>query len=132
VRVAADQSLGPRINRDMPDAEPVELELRVKGAPAIHCTGALDKVLPAGQEQLPSAALGYIAGGTLATKMDDPTQTTEPYFEVRIKPHVDEAATALQIGQRVVVRFTLPPKPLAVQWWRSLRQLLQQRFAVQM
>ena len=28
-------------------------------------------------------------------------------------------------GQRVLIRFALPPKPLAAQWWRSIRQLAQ-------
>lgn len=31
-------------------------------------------------------------------------------------------------GQRAVIRFRLPDRPLLVQWWRSLRQLAQRRF----
>jgi hypothetical protein len=30
----------------------------------------------------------------------------------------------------VVVQFQLPPRPLLAQWWRSLRQLGQQRLGI--
>jgi len=36
----------------------------------------------------------------------------------------------LLYGQRVALRVTLPPQPLAVQWYRSLLQLVQRRFHV--
>ena len=114
-------------------------------------------VLPAGTDQLPSQALGYFGGGSVQVDTQDETGTRakEAVFEVRIDPLVEERNAeiladwqkraddlkslgkeappmpdliVLKSGQRVIVRFEAPAKPLAVQWWRSLKQLLQRRF----
>jgi hypothetical protein len=89
--------------------------------------GIIQQVLPAGQERLPSAALGYAVGGPIPTAAEDRqgTKAAERFFEIRIVP--DPGARLLS-GQRVVVRFDTPSKPLIVQWWRSLLQLVQRRF----
>jgi putative peptide zinc metalloprotease protein len=130
VRAVADQTLGPRIGAEVGHGE---VELRVLGRPEVSVTGRIVKVLEAGHQELPSAALGYSVGGTMAVKADDPQgmQAAEPIFEVHIEP-ADGAMEQqmLRPGQRVVVRFTMPPRPLAVQWWRMLRQVMQERFAV--
>ena len=119
------------------------VEIRVKGRPDLKFTGQVMKVLPAGQEQLPSVALGYAAGGSTQTAADDPKgrKATEKFFEIRIgdiKPDIDpedaDSGAALKrrlwSGQRVIVRFELPPKPLAVQFWRAVRQLFLVRFGI--
>ena len=41
-----------------------------------------------------------------------------------------EDSVRLFSGQRVIVRFETPAKPLMAQWWRSLLQLLQRRFNI--
>jgi len=108
--------------------EPIErVEIRLKGRPDIELTGRVIKILPAGQQQLPSAALGYRAGGSIQTAANDPhgTQATERQFELRIIP---EGQVKLLPGQRVIVRLQTPSKPLASQWWRSILQLVQRRF----
>jgi putative peptide zinc metalloprotease protein len=131
VRAVADQSLGPRIEPEIGAGGAVEIRLR--GRPDLIVHGRVRDVLPAGLQRLPSAALGYAAGGLTPVAADDESGMTsaEPFFEVRID--VDEAtgrAGALCSGQRVVVRFEMPARPLAVQWIRSLRQLLQRRFEI--
>ena len=105
------------------------VDIRVQGRPDLELTGHIEKVLPAGQEQLPSAALGYAAGGSIQTAVDDPrgTRSAEQVFEIRIKPDMRSAVRLLP-GQRVVVRFHALSKPLAWQWWRGLLQLVQRRF----
>ncbi len=40
----------------------------------------------------------------------------------------DGRQVKLMTGQRVVVRLSLPAKPLGAQWWRALLQLVQRRF----
>ncbi|MEX2214146.1 MAG: hypothetical protein WD768_08465 [Phycisphaeraceae bacterium] len=114
-------------------------------------------IAPAGHDQLSSQSLGYHAGGSVQVRMDDQsgTKAAEPMFEVKIRPlHAErnaamlaewEAARAkaeslgktpppkpqpivLRSGQRVEVRFEMPAKPLAVQWYLKIRQLLQRRF----
>ncbi len=108
-----------------------QVEICVKGRPDIKGSGRILRILPAGSKQLPSAALGYAAGGAMQTAMDDPkgTKSAERFFEIHVVP--DKTADfKLLSGQRVVVRFETPPKPLLVQWWRSLLQVIQRRFRI--
>jgi putative peptide zinc metalloprotease protein len=107
------------------------VEIRVRNRPDLRLTGRVLKILPAGQEQLPSQALGYAAGGSMATSPGDThgMKAAERFFEIRISPDRDSDVRLLS-GQRVVVRFQKPPKPLAVQLWRSLLQLVQRRFHI--
>jgi putative peptide zinc metalloprotease protein len=104
-------------------------ELRVKGRPASQYTGNIEKVLPFGQQQLPSQALGYAAGGEMITSQDDPDgrKAAERVFEIVVDPDL-QAQKELSPGQIIGLRFTLPPKPLGLQLWRSMRQSLQSRF----
>jgi putative peptide zinc metalloprotease protein len=165
LRVVVDQTLGGRITRDvllaaLEQGREARVEVRVKGRPREWFYGVIrsrEDILPAGTNDLPSAALGYLAGGTTQVKMDDQhgTKTAEPVFEVRIHPlHEERNAELLadwetrakeardlgkpepakperielKSGQRIVVRFEMPARPLAAQWWLELRQMLQQRF----
>jgi hypothetical protein len=94
-------------------------------------TGRIEKIFPAGLEVLPSEALGYAVGGNMPTVAQDPSgkKAAEQFFEIRIRPNPDSSVRLLS-GQRVVVRIQLPSKPLAAQWWRSVRQLFQRRFHI--
>jgi len=93
--------------------------------------GRIEKILPAGQEVLPSEALGYAVGGSMPTLIQDPSglKTAEQFFEIRIRP-APESPVRLLSGQRVVVRIQMPSKPIAIQWWQSARQLFQRRFHI--
>jgi putative peptide zinc metalloprotease protein len=108
-----------------------QLEIRVKGRPDVLLTGQIEKIFPAGQEVLPSEALGYAVGGAMPTKSQDPrgTKAAEKFFEIRIRPDSDSSIRLLT-GQRVVIRIQLRSKPLIAQWWLSLRQLFQRRFHI--
>ncbi len=108
-----------------------QVEIRVKGQPKLLLTGEIEQIFPAGQELLPSEALGYAVGGSVPTVSQDPqgTKAAEMFFEIRIKPSVDSSVRLLT-GQRVVARIRMRPKPLAVQWWLSVRQLFQRRFHI--
>jgi putative peptide zinc metalloprotease protein len=107
------------------------LEIRVKGRPDVKLSGQIEKIFPAGQEVLPSEALGYAVGGAMPTQSQDPygRKAAEKFFEIRITPDSD-ASVRLLTGQRVVVRIQLRSKPLMYQWWLSLRQLFQRRFHI--
>ncbi|MBI1338205.1 MAG: hypothetical protein GC164_14770 [Phycisphaera sp.] len=129
IRAVADQRLGPRIAHEL--HEGAQVELRVRGVPTEHFKGRIEKILRAGQTELPSAALGYRVGGNIAVSKDDRDGKTavEPFTEVHIRPD-PEAIKALRSGQRVVVRFDLGQRPLGVQWYRSILQTLQSRFRI--
>jgi hypothetical protein len=70
-------------------------------------------------------------GGSIETEAEDRsgTRAAERVFEVLITPRLTDETPVL-IGQRVVVRFDLQPKAVALQWWGTLRRLLQKRFQV--
>ncbi|MHC4241477.1 MAG: hypothetical protein ACYSU4_03670 [Planctomycetota bacterium] len=108
-----------------------EVEFRVKGQPKLLMTGKIERIYPSGHEQLPSEALGYAVGGPMATAPQDPqgTKSAEMFFEIRIKPDAGSSVHLLT-GQRVVARIRMHPKPLALQWWLSARQLFQRRFHI--
>jgi putative peptide zinc metalloprotease protein len=108
-----------------------QVEIRVKGQPKLLLTGEIEQIFPAGQELLPSEALGYSVGGSMPTLPQDPqgTKAAEMFFEIRIRPDADSSVRLLT-GQRVVARIRMLSKPLAVQWWLSVRQLFQRRFHI--
>lgn len=125
IRVTAGQAVSAMLISEARS----QVEIRVKGRPDLMLTGTIIKILPAGQENLPSAALGYAAGGSVQTTPQDQrgTKAVERFFEIRIAPS-EGADARLLSGQRVVVRFDMTTKPIAVQWWQSLLQLIQRRF----
>lgn len=108
-----------------------KVEMRVKGRPEAFLTGEIEQIFPAGQELLPSVALGYAGGGAMPTQTEDQlgTRAAEKFFEIRIKPNSDSSVRLLT-GQRVVVRIRMSSKPLVIQWWQSARQLFQRRFRI--
>lgn len=128
IRAAADQYLGPRL--ELGDWVGRSVEIKNPNRPGFTYHGTVQSVAESGQNELFSPALGYAAGGSMATDMADETgtQSTEAYFEVRIKPDAAPAdAPPLMAGQRVTVRFAFEPRPLAEQGWLALRQLLMRR-----
>jgi ferredoxin-NADP reductase len=57
------------------------------------------------------------------------TRAAERFFEIEVEPAAGGPVRFLP-GQRVVVRFELSEKPLALQAWRWLLQLIQRRFHI--
>jgi putative peptide zinc metalloprotease protein len=94
--------------------------------PVTHAT-----IIPAQQDVLPSAALGWLGGGDIAVRNDDKsgTKSAESFFELRATM---DPLTSAQLfhGRSGKLRCELPRRPLLSQWYRTLRQLLQRRFQV--
>jgi putative peptide zinc metalloprotease protein len=139
IRAAAANDLGGPLETEASR----RVEIRVEGRPDILLTGRIAAKVPAGSNQLPSAALGYQMGGEFNTSPEDRqgTKTTENFFEVRIDHITLEKAPRdvlaksketgrlpLLPGQRVIVRFDLAKKPLAEQAWTAVLQLFQRKF----
>jgi putative peptide zinc metalloprotease protein len=137
VRAVAGQAIGPRVAtgkareraREAHELFDEAVELRVRGRPDLFSPGRIEQALPAGLDELPSAALGYLGGGTTRVDAQDSSgrRAAEPVFELRIAVSPPAGAAPLLSGQRVVVRLSSEPKPIAAQAWRALRQLLQER-----
>jgi putative peptide zinc metalloprotease protein len=127
IRAVASQQVASRL---IEDAKP-HVEMRVNGRPEITLSGRIETIIPAGQERLPSAALGYAAGGATRIDLDDPSgrQAAEPFFEILVTPAFSKSMT-LRPGQTLLLRFETTAKPLLVQGWRTLLQLFQRRRTV--
>ena len=110
-------------------ANTLQAEVRVSGQSdtTLNVDGYL--IIPAESTSLPSAALGLAAGGEMAIDMQDSSGmiAAEPFYELRLQIS-DTSNTTIYQGLSGIVRFELPPEPLIRQWWRKLRQLLQERY----
>jgi putative peptide zinc metalloprotease protein len=89
--------------------------------------GKLEGDLPGASSLLPTAALGDRGGGTMPTDPADAegVRTLEPVFllDVRLATRTLE-----HVGSRVWVRFDHGPRPLGLQWYRRVQQLLLKQF----
>jgi putative peptide zinc metalloprotease protein len=144
IRVAVDNATAGMLIPELKDNPLLRrVELRVKGRADVLLSGDILDYKPAGSDQLPSPALGYQVGGLITTAADDQkgVKTEEKFFEFRVGNLKLESAppeikdlyfnspeVPLLPGQRVVVRFNLTPKPIAVQAWTKFRQVFQKRF----
>lgn len=127
IRAAA----GQKVSATLIEQAYKDVEIRAKSRPDLEFQGTIKKIYPAGQGSLPSAALGYAAGGSMPTRLQDPSgkEAAEKFFEIRVQPN-SGGAVRLFHGQRVIVRFKMPSKPLLARWWLSLRRLFQRRFRI--
>jgi putative peptide zinc metalloprotease protein len=125
IRAVASQRVASRL---IADARP-QVEMRIPGRPEIKLKGQIEKIIPAGQERLPSAALGYGAGGATRIDLEDPSgrRAVEPFFEILVTPASPEANVTLRPGQTMALRFETSPRTLLTQGWRGLLQLFQRR-----
>jgi putative peptide zinc metalloprotease protein len=106
--------------------------VRLAGQAATKLPVTSWRVIPGGQNLLPSAALGWAAGGEIPVAGDDNGQgnkSVEPFFEVvgKLNPN---PGVALLDGRSGRISFQLPAEPLLPRWMRSLWQLLQKRYEI--
>lgn len=130
IRAVAGQNIAAALIEEFA-RQSLSVEIRVKGRPDLEFRGRVVSFRQAGTKELPSPALSFQAGGTIPTEMRDDrnVQAAERQFEFDVEP-ADEAGVRLLAGQRVVVRFSLRPRPLLVQWYLKLRQLVMKRFHI--
>ena len=108
-----------------------QVEIRLKGQAKSVLPVADLKIIPAEQSMLPSAAMGWAAGGDIAVDVSDPSglRAAESFFNV-IANIQSADGVAFFHGRSGKIRFELPPEPLMQQWYRKFRQLLQQRYQI--
>ena len=126
-KMYARVAVGQRSSGLVIDEGREHVELRPRARPDILLTGTIERIGAASNERLPSASLGFAGGGDVATRADDPEglQSSEGIFDVWIELPPDHG---LLPGQRVVAMFSLEPKPPLIQLYRTVRQVLQDRF----
>ncbi|CAM2894372.1 hypothetical protein [Rariglobus hedericola] len=113
-------------------------EVRFHGSSGRVLTVTGWSVVPGRQEVLPSPALGWKAHGPIRVRADDEhgMRADQPFFLVTGRIPVDsvkdsdEPGPVLWQGRTGVMRFDMPWSPLLVQWVRSFRQLLQERYRI--
>lgn len=90
------------------------------------------EVIPFQQQRLPSAALGWGAGGNIPVSHRDAQglQTVEPYFRIaaELETSVGAEKTAFHHGRSGQIRFRLAAQPLIPQLARKVRQFFQKRY----
>lgn len=87
--------------------------------------------IPAASDHLPSAALGWLAGGEIETRMNNAQngeQTVEPVYIVRAQLNDSLPAVLKRHGRTGKIRFDLGESPLAMQGIRKVRQALQKYY----
>lgn len=106
-------------------------EIRLPGQAGRVIPVAQVRFVPGRQSLLPTAALGWNAGGPVKVQADDPDglTTAEPYFKAIARVGLPGEAALLH-GQTGFIRFTTGTEPLLRQGWRRFRQLLQQRYQI--
>lgn len=90
----------------------------------------IKRIVPSAFISLPSPALGTEGGGDIPVDPTDPqgVRALDTIFQIDLSLPVEISNP--HIGGRVYVKFNLGSKPLAFQWYRSLRQLLLRKFYV--
>ena len=103
-----------------------DVEVRVVSQPSTRLWGRW-RCLPAGHKE--PAWKGLSSAQAAPAEPSGADGPGERRFEIHITPSKAVRYDLLP-GQAVVARFQMPPKPLILQWWRSFRQLAQQRFGL--
>ena len=87
------------------------------------------KCIPCERAKLPSAALGWRAGGVVpvSVKDDSGIEAAEPFFLIYAQLKQTPSVAFLH-GRSGQIRFSLQPEPLLQQWIRKVRQLQQKRY----
>ncbi|MCP4046810.1 MAG: hypothetical protein GY732_12580 [Gammaproteobacteria bacterium] len=93
-------------------------------------TTIIKSEVPAASDRLPSAVLGITGGGLVPVDPMDPKglKTLKRIFQFQLELPI--AKENIKLGGRVYVLFIHGYEPLALQWFRSLRQLFLRQFQI--
>jgi putative peptide zinc metalloprotease protein len=106
------------------------VEVRLAERLAETRPATLKRQVPGASERLPSAALGSEGGGTVASDPRDPQGLSAVQRVFQVDLELPPVSGLVNIGGRVYVRFDHGREPLAMQWYRELRQIFLARFNV--
>jgi putative peptide zinc metalloprotease protein len=126
VRVVLDQG-----TVDVVASSTLDVQVRRASVTGQVLPGRVLRQVPAGRDEVPSQALTPSGGGSIAVDPRDPKglRTLDRVFQLDVG--VDAlGGQVLRYGERVQVRFTHEPAPLATQLWPVLRRLFLRHFDV--
>ena len=106
-----------------------QIAVRLTGQANTNLSVAGYKVIPFQHERLPSAALGWNAGGDIPVSGEDDQGllTVEPFFQIYADLEPSRQAV-LNHGHSGQIRFSLQAEPLLNQLLRKARQFIQKRY----
>ena len=106
-----------------------QIAVRLTGQANTNLSVAGYKVIPFQHERLPSAALGWNAGGDIPVSGEDDQGllTVEPFFQIYADLEPSRQAV-LNHGHSGQIRFSLQAEPLFNQLLRKARQFIQKRY----
>ncbi len=118
--------------RELFDRTLAGAELRLPGQMAEVVRPRQIVLLPYQRERLPSSALGWTAGGSVAVRPDDPegVHTVDSFYELQAVFDAEAGRLTALHGMTGWLRVPLPPRTLLEQGQRALQQLLQKRYAL--
>lgn len=107
-----------------------QVEVRLAEQPQTRIQAEVERITPAADFNLPSAALGTNSGGIIPVDPTDPNglRALGTFFQVDL--HLPDQGRNPYIGGRVYIRFDHGTLPLAMQWYRILRQVFLRKFYV--
>ena len=121
------QEEGSRLFADKPRT----VSIRLNGDAFVEIQVENIMAIPAASDHLPSAALGWLAGGEVETRMSNAQngeQTVEPVYIVRAQLNKNALGTLGYHGRTGKIRFDLGETPIAIQAIRKVRQALQKYY----
>ncbi len=106
------------------------VKVRLAEQSATSLQAKIERIVPAGDLNLPSAALGTGGGGHIPIDPTDPEELRALSTIFQLDISLPEQVKNPHIGGRVYVRLEHGTMPLVMQWYRGLRQLFLRKFYV--
>ena len=120
----------PQMSIDRVRADSQQVRLRPVDDIEREVAASVLRAVPAATKRLPSMALALQGGGTIGIEPGQQNpMALEPLFLLELKTESDQPIS-MALGGRVYARFEHTPEPLAMQWYRVLRDLFIRKFGV--
>jgi putative peptide zinc metalloprotease protein len=106
------------------------VKVRLSSATDTDLSGRIDRAVPSATDRLPNMALSSAGGGTVSVAPQErkEARALEKFFEFHIA--IIDNRDRLRMGQRAHVQLIHGDEPIAMQWWRRLRQLFLRQLSV--
>lgn len=120
----------PQMSIDRVRADSQHIRLRPVDNVDREVFASVLRAVPSATTRLPSMALALQGGGTIGIEpgQQEPV-ALDPLFLLELKAESDQPIS-MTLGGRVYTRFEHTPEPLAMQWYRILRDLFIRKFGV--
>lgn len=105
-----------------------KMDVRLANQPSVSYQSKIVREVPAASDRLPSRALTEAGGGRFAADPRDSNQLKTLARTFQFDLELPAEAAKANFGSHVLVRFDHGLEPLAIQWYRRLRQLFLSRF----